>query len=230
MALDNVYDVEGATKQQQGLLLTKIFGYMFIGFLITAGIALGLGYLFVNVWPIETSVNIYYGLMIGSGVVQIIVTLWITFGVFKGSGKSMPFAYAIYCICMGVLISSFVVFVDPAILGGALLITSATFGAMALIGLLTKGNCSTLGMIGFGLLIASAMMGLFLWIFALITPAGTLTTLYIVVSIVGVAAMLLITAYDVHNIKNIIKRGEMTNRLALYCAFQLYVDFIYIFI
>jgi len=41
---------------------------------------------------------------------------------------------------------------------------------------------------------------------------------------------MLITIFDVWRVKKIAQRGEQTNNVALFCAFNLYVDFIYIFI
>ena len=42
--------------------------------------------------------------------------------------------------------------------------------------------------------------------------------------------LLIVVAADAYNIKNIIRRGQMNDNLALYCAFTMYSDFIVIFI
>ena len=53
---------------------------------------------------------------------------------------------------------------------------------------------------------------------------------YLVFSLVSLLAMLFITAFDFYRVKKIASKGEQSNDLALYCAFNLYVDFIYILI
>ena len=108
-------------------------------------------------------------------------------------------------------------------------ITFFAFLGMALIGILSKRNLSALGFIGFGLLFATMLISLGAVLFYIFAPA-LFNFMYVGISLVIVVALLLITAYDVWNIKKIIEKGQMSNNLALYCAFTLYVDFIAIFI
>ena len=54
--------------------------------------------------------------------------------------------------------------------------------------------------------------------------------IYWIVSFALFAAMMFITIFDIWNIKKICEKGEMSTNLELYCAFTLYVDFIYILI
>ncbi|MDD3841246.1 MAG: hypothetical protein PHI75_00800, partial [Bacilli bacterium] len=52
--------------------------------------------------------------------------------------------------------------------------------------------------------------------------------MYVLIDGAIFVAMLLITMYDVWRIQQIANRGGESNNLALYCAFSLYVDFMYI--
>ena len=54
--------------------------------------------------------------------------------------------------------------------------------------------------------------------------------IYYLISYIGLAAMLGITAYDINRAKLMSESGYMTEGLAIYMALQLYTDFIYIFI
>ena len=100
---------------------------------------------------------------------------------------------------------------------------------MALIAFLSKGNLSGLAITGIGLLIGALMLSLVNWIMWLVSPA-TWSVLYIAIQFIVLAAVMLITIYDMWRIKKIAERGEMNTNVELYCAFTLYVDFIYIFI
>lgn len=78
-------------------------------------------------------------------------------------------------------------------------------------------------MLGFGLLMGSGIL-------ILVNLLMHSSTLYWVISFAIFAAMMFITIFDIWNIKKITERGEMSTNLELYCAFTLYVDFIYILI
>ena len=54
--------------------------------------------------------------------------------------------------------------------------------------------------------------------------------LYYLISYIGLAAMLAITAFDVNRIKQMANSGYMSEGIAIYMALQLYTDFIYIFL
>ena len=53
--------------------------------------------------------------------------------------------------------------------------------------------------------------------------------IYYLISYIGLAAMLALTAYDINRAKQLSDAGLMTQGLAIYMALQLYTDFIYIF-
>lgn len=213
-----------SSKSSSGTLsFAKVFFYMFIGLAITTGVALGIGALFVNLASKGYDVsNAYLGTMIGSGISIIILTFIINF-VFLRGRHSIIIPAIIYCLLMGVLLSSFTIWLPWHLLGMAFGITSGIFLLMSLIAVFTKGNLSGLGMLGIGLLLGCGILALVNWLI------GS-TTLYWIVSFGVFAAMIFISIFDIWNIKKICENGAMSNNLALYCAFTLYVDFIYILI
>ena len=214
-------------KSSSGLFsFAKVFLYMFIGLAITAAVSFGVGFIIyqslVNGADPEMIGNVYLGLMIGSGISILVLTFVINFVLLRGK-HSILVPAIIYVVLMGVLLSSFALFIDWKILGMAFGITSGIFLIMTLIATLTKGNLHPLLMIGIGLLIGSLVLSLVNWLI------GSSTIMWIVTFAVF-AAMMLITMFDIWNIKKITERGELSNNISLYCAFTLYVDFIYIFI
>lgn len=213
-----------SSKSRSGAVsFAKIFLYMFIGLAITTAVAFGVGALLVFSAPdLQAFFNVYLGLMIGSGIALIIMTFVINLVILRGR-HSILIPAIIYCVLMGVLLSTFTIFVDWYLLGMAFGITCGVFLIMTLIAALSKGNLSPLLMLGMGLLMGSLLLALINWII------GS-NTIYWLVTFAIFAAMMLITMFDIWNIKKITECGEMSTNLELYCAFTLYVDFIYILI
>ncbi len=215
------------SKSRSGLVsYAKVFFYMFIGLAITAAISFGIGAIFAYASSRGADAtmlaNTYLGLMISSGILLFVLTFVINFVLLRGK-HSILVPALIYVTLMGILLSSFTLFVDWRILGMAFGITSGVFLLMTLIAVFTKGNLSPLLMAGFGLFIGAGILALLNWIIHS-------NMIMWIVSFAVFAAMMFITIYDLWNIKKITERGEVSNNLALYCAFTLYVDFIYIFI
>ena len=218
-------EVVGVKKSSGALSFAKVFFYMFLGLAITTGVAFGVGSLLLYKCPDFTVFrNVYLGLMIGSGITLIIMTFVINF-VFLSGKHSILIPALIYCILMGVLLSTFVILLEGNwwLLGEAFGITSGVFLLLTLIAVISKGNMSPLLMLGIGLLMGSGIL-------VLVNLLTRSTTLYWIISFAIFAAMMFITIFDIWNIKKITERGEMTSNLELYCAFNLYVDFIYILI
>ena len=210
--------------------LAKVFGYMFIGLFITTVVSFGLGAIFaywLSIDPIVASDTLFI-LMIVSSVLTIILSLIISFSLGKNSALRIAVPAVLYTICIGVMLSSFTIFIEWWLLASAFLITSLIFGLMALISYFAK-NMKGVLVVGLGLIIGASMMSLFNLIMYLISPE-TYTSIYWIITLLLFAGMMFITMYDIWRIKTIAQSGAMSNNLALYCAFTLYVDFIYIFL
>ncbi len=211
-------------RSTQRSLLSKSFTYMFYFLLLTFAVGLGLSALFkyTSMTP-ET----YTGIMIGASLTQIVLTVIIAFSSLRG-GKASVIPFSLYAICMGVMISGFSFFFEWWELASVFAISALCFGSMALIGAHSK-NASGMGMVGFGLLFGVMMVSLFN-IFIVLFASSLWTPMMCATSIIIVIAIMLITAYDVYNIKQISMRCDGNSNLAFYLAFNLYLDFIMIFI
>ena len=225
---------EVSSKSSTAYSLTKVFGYMFIGILITAAIALGLGAWFnyallQNVSPDEdlfaTNAVILIVLLIVSGIGILILSFVVPITMARGK-HSILVPSIIYTVLMGIMLSSIAAFIPWYLLGITFGITSLIFGLMSLIAFLSKGKLNGLAIAAIGLFVGAGFIALFM--FVLMLMGVNVTFLYWIVSMATFAAMMLITIWDLARIKDIAKNGEMTNNLSLYCAYILYNDFIYI--
>lgn len=214
---------------------SKVFLYMFIAIGITAAVAAVIGAIFSYLWPITygTEVNIdaakaYIALFVVAFIMYIPLILWIQFSVFKEKSRPM-IPYVLYSIVMGIFISGFTMFIPFHLIAISFGLTCFTFGIMFVIGWFTKKDLSILGMIGYGMIIGIFFIAIFNIIWMLLFPA-TFEFIYWIISYGMFAAMLLITIFDINRVKRIADSGEQSSRTAVLCAFNLYVDFIYIFI
>ena len=235
-----VYDA--TNKQSVNTLIGRVYGRMFFNLIITAIIAVGMGLLF-NLWIFgtlsisdnlgniesinETGVITLFILMIVSGISLLVMSFVVHLRAFKDKSLTVP--SFIYCVLMGILLSSLVMFVPWPILGITFAITSGIYGIMFLISYLSKGSLNSLGIIGIGLFIGAAILSLIGWIFMLTGFLGAYIHLYWIISLLSFAAIMFITIWDMWRIKKIAEEGTMSDNLVLYCAFILYVDFIYLF-
>lgn len=202
--------------------LGVVFGYAALGFLVTAAIALFVGYLFTSVYPIDVNGDVYIGLIIGASALQLVLMLWITFGVFRRGGN-MIVPFALYTIAMGILLSTLTLTMDWYLIGMTIGLTCLVFGVMAAVGYFSKVNLSGLLIVGMGLMIGS----IFLALINFFIGSGTIEW---IVTFASFGAIMLITAFDVWRVKKIADSGQASKNLALYCAFNIYVDFVYMLI
>ncbi len=200
----------------------RIFGWVFAALGLTAAIATGVYYLLAaGIIPVES----YYGLLIGSTIAYLILMIVIQVRILRrrATGKSLTIPFVLYTIVMGITLSTYLIYFEIPLLLTAFGITALTFGVMALYGALTKRNLNVMGMIA-----VSAMMGAFgLALFNLFMRSESI---YWLVSFVMFGAVMLITAFDTWQMKNEITLGRMNDTTAMYFAFRLYVDFIYLFV
>lgn len=239
----NTYDI--SNTQSKNLLIGKVYGYMFFGILLTAVIAFGVGIVF-NKWifgtinPADftyvdfeningTAVMTLLVMLIVSAI-ALFITSFVVHIVFLRGRHSLMVPAIIYCVLMGLVLSELVIFLPWPILGITFLITAGIFGIMYLISWVSKGNLSFLGVIGIGLLLGAALLSLIGWILMLTGALGAYMHLYWIVSLLCFAAIMFITIWDMWRIKKIAETGEMNDNLVLYCAFTLYVDFVYLFL
>ena len=173
-----VYDA--TDKRSVNSLIGRVYGRMFFNLILTAVIAIGMGLIF-NLWIFGTlSISEDLGnieaingtglitlfiIMIVSGITLFIMSFVVHGRAFRGKSLTVP-TY-IYCVLMGLILSTLVMFVPWPVLGITFAITSGIYGIMFLISYVSKGSLNSLGIIGIGLLIGAAILSLIGWIFML---------------------------------------------------------------
>ena len=219
------------TVESGSKFIGAVFLYMFLALVITGVVAGGVGALLQYVvFPMESTagVNIYAIVLITSLILYIPTMIWVQVSAIRKSKGMVP-AYVIYAITMGILMSSFTYFIDFYQIAMAFGMTCLAFGLMALIAWFSKKNLRTAGLIASGLIFGS-MMILFITLPLQFFFPGFFDPLMAGISLIMLIAVIIITAVDLRNVKEIASHGGAENNVALLCALNLYVDFVYIFI
>ena len=200
--------------------LSKVYGWMFLGLLITAGVAFG-----VASSPVLIETLILNRLLFLILLFAPIGFVWyLAARVDKIAPTTAAILFLVYAAMVG--ITSSVVFLryTGASVVSAFVITSGMFGAMAVFGTVTKKNLAGVGQFMF--------MGLIGLIIAMVVNLFLFNdVLSFVISIVGVIVFTGLTAYDAQTLKNMavaLPEGKVGS-YAVVGALSLYLDFINLF-
>jgi uncharacterized protein len=198
--------------------LTQAFLWMFVGLIVTAGVAY---FVQQNDSLVEFAANNFFILIIA----QLGLVLAISAGINKISATAALGLFFIYAASLGLTIGIIVMAYTGESVVTAFLSASAMFGAAAIYGATTKRSLAGLQGILFmgliGILVAS-VLNIFL-------ANGTIGW---VISVVGVVLFTALTAYDVQRIQNgdlAIATGSM-EKAAVIGALHLYLDFVNLFL
>lgn len=201
--------------------MTRVYGWMFVALMVTAVVAwlTAANETLVNL--IISSRMLFFGLLIGQLFLVGFLSLRImkmspaiAAAVFLGYAALNGFTFA---ILLGIftLSSIFTVFA----------ITAGTFGIMSAVGYFTKTDLTS-----FGRLMFMALIGII--IASVVNMFMHSTTLYWIISYIGVAVFVGLIAYDTQKIKAyaLMDSAEDRKRGAIIGALALYLDFINLFI
>ncbi len=196
-------------------IFTKVYGWMFIGLLIS----------FITGYYVSTKPNMVYNMYNAYWILALLeigVCIWLSAGIRKMQPMTAKILFALYSFITGLTLSFiFIVFKLDSIVF-VFGITSAVFAIMALIGTLTNIDLTKLGTILFmgliGIILAS-----------LINLIVGSQAFDLGITIIGIIIFTLYIAYDVQKIKLVAQSLE-EDKAAIICAFELYLDFINLFI
>lgn len=220
------------TQVDEGLrkYMLQVFNYMFVGLLLTAGVA----YLGATVPALKSlmfSVD-QAGFVKPSGFSWLLIfgqlgmVFYLSARVFHMPASKAKALFWVYSGLMGLSLSSIVLLYTGASIYRTFLVTSATFGAMALYGYTTKRNLMTFG--------SFFLMGLIgLVIASVVNIFMQSSAMDFVISGFGVLLFTGLTAYDAQLIKHIYYEGdshEVQSQKAIIGALRLYLDFINLFL
>jgi FtsH-binding integral membrane protein len=225
----------GAPAIDQGLraFMLAVYNHMTIGVALTAFAALGTFMLATGSTDGSLATLTPLGRAIYLSPLKFVVifapfalVLWMSFGAGKMSAATARTLFYIYSATVGISLSAIFLVYAHGSIARVFFVTAATFGALSLYGYTTKRDLTAFGsflMMGlFGLIIASVVNVFLGW-----------STLSFITSVGGVLIFGGLTAWDTQMLKNMYygtSGDEETNKLAIYGALNLYMDFLNIFI
>ncbi len=210
-----------ATTDTQGFL-AKVFGWMFIGLLITGLTAAAIG----SSETLLTDITESPWLMIGLIIVQIGLVITISAAINRLSPAVALALFFLYAASVGVIFALIFELYTTQSIFTTFLITSAMFGAVGVWGYVTKRDLSTMGTV-----LLMALVGLILATIVNIFVASE--ALYWITTYAGVAIFAGLTAYDMQKVKGFATaglEGDAEQRASILGALALYLDFINLFL
>jgi uncharacterized protein len=202
----------------QAAFLQQAFMWMFVGLLVTAGVA---AIVQGNEKLLSFANSFYFLLLIG----QLALVVGITAAIRRISATAALGLFFVYAATLGVTMGLIVSLYTTGSVATAFVSASAMFGAAAVYGAVTKRSLANMG--GF---LFMALIGLIVAMVVNIFLASSTVTF--IISIVGVVIFTALTAYDVQRIQGgalAAATGSM-EKGAVVGALTLYLDFINLFL
>ncbi len=206
--------------ERVGAFLSKVYGWMFLGLLVTSGTALAVASTPVIIENLRLNRLLFLGLLFA----QLGLVFYLAARVDKVSPATAAGLFVLYSALVGVTSSVILLMYTGTSIASTFIITAGMFGATAFFGTVTKRSLAGLGQFFFmGLigLILAMIVGLF-W---------HSDALQFVISVVGVLVFTGLTAWDAQRLKQMavaLPDGRVGS-YAVVGALSLYLDFINLF-
>lgn len=216
-----VYYVEQSEVESRSFI-NKVYGWMFLALVITGIVA---AYT-VSSRPLLNLVfggrfN-FYGLILA----EFGMVIYLTRAIAKMSTTAAMIAFIAYSVLNGLTMSSIFLLYTQASIATTFFVAGGTFGIMSLYGYFSKADLTSIGNLMFmglvGVIIAT-ILNIFL------KSEG----LYWIITYVGIAVFIGLTAYDTQKIKKMSMMqmdGDVRSKAAIMGALSLYLDFINLFL
>lgn len=208
------------SENKMSKFFSKVYLWMFIGLLVSGGIAY-----YTSVTPgVRGLVYSYFNLFL---ILELVVVIAFSALRKKVSPLVAKILFLVYAAISGLTLSSIFLVYKLDSIGMVFLSSALMFGLMAAYGYITKTNLSSFGKVLIFALLAVIIMSLI----NMFIGNGTFG---IVISVISIVVFLGLTAYDMQNLKSMYDyyandENEL-NKVAIYGALDLYLDFINIFL
>lgn len=208
--------------------MAKVFSWMFLALAVTAFTA----YMFAGSPELMGLLVSAEGGMSILGWVVMLAPLGFVFFLgakFQSLSKgSMTLIFLAFSVLMGMSMSFILLAYTAASVFSTFIVTSGTFGLMAVLGYTTKTDLTK-----FGSILMMGLMGIILA--SIVNFFMQSSMMEYIISILGVLIFTGLTAYDVQKLKRIGMasgefQGETQDKLAIMGALTLYLDFINLFL
>jgi uncharacterized protein len=198
--------------------LTQAFLWMFVGLLVSAGVAFA-------VQGNEQLVHFAASNILILFIAQLALVVVISAGINRMSATLALGLFFAYAASLGLTIGLIVGAYPQASVVGAFLSASGMFGAAALYGAVTKRSLT-----GFGGILIMGLIGVIVASVVNIFFASSVISW--IIALVGVVIFTALTAYDVQRISHgdLAARTGSMEKAAVIGALQLYLDFVNLFL
>ena len=203
--------------------LARTYRWMFLGLMVTFGVGFA-GYVTGAVWYLMRSPVV----LIGLTILQFVLVFRLSGHINRLSAGSAVRNFFAYAVLNGVIFSSYFLMFNLGSMIFAFVAAALYFGVMALYGSRTSKDLSSWGTMLFAGLISllvCSVLGLLFGMF------GMMEILYCGV---GLVVFMGLTAYDVQRLSYMFSHvqpgTEMAEKVSIYGALNLYMDFINIFL
>lgn len=199
---------------------SKVYLWMFVGLLISGGVAY-----YTSITP--SMIKFVYSGYTWILILELVVVILFSALRKKVSPTVAKLLFVLYSAISGLTLSSIFLVYKIQSVGIVFLSSALMFALLAVYGYITRQDLSSFGKILFFALLAIIIMS----IVNIFVGNGTLG---IVISIVSIAVFLGLTAWDMQTLKSMYNyysndENEL-NKIAIYGALDLYLDFINIFL
>lgn len=221
---DNCQMERSAASPALAACLANVYWWMTFALLVSG----------VTAWAVGTSAELSRMIFQNRGVFLILIlaelgmVLWISAGINRMQASTATALFIAYSVLNGLTLSFIFIAYSLGSIAVTFAVTAGTFGAMAVIGTLTKKDLTSLGNLFF-----MALIGLI--IASLVNLFWQNSILYWFVTYAGVLIFVGLTAYDAQKIKRMYLAAgtddsETVRKIAVLGALTLYLDFINLFL
>jgi len=212
--------VADVRDERVGAFLSRVYGWMFAGLLVTAVTAFSVAASQALIETLILNRIVFWALIIG----QLGLVIYLSARVEKVAPTTAAALFILYSALTGVTSSIILLIYTGASITSTFIVTAGMFGATAVFGTVTKrslagvGHFMFMGLIG---LILASIVGIF-W---------QNSALQFVISVVGVLVFTGLTAWDAQRLKQMavaLPDGQV-GAYAVVGALSLYLDFINLF-
>jgi len=210
-------------KSYQALYMTKVYNWMALALFVTGIVAYITATTPQMINYIIGSKILFYGLILG----ELGLVVYLTARIHKMSQTTAIASFLIYSALNGLTMSVIFLVYTTSSISTTFFVTAGTFAAMSFYGYTTKKDLTSIGNMAFmaliGIIIAS-IVNFFL----------KSEMMYWIITYLGVAIFVGLTAYDTQKLKEIGSRGfsdqENMEKMSVLGALTLYLDFINLFL
>jgi uncharacterized protein len=207
---------------RQRSFLSQVYLWMTAGLLVTSAVA-------AYTTSAPSVLNLIYGNPFTIWVL-FIAQIGLVIGLSAAIDRLAPLAamalFVTYAALNGLTLSALFIVYTYTSIGQAFLATAATFGVMSLYSAITKRDLSTAGN-----LLVMALIGFLIG--SVVNLFWANSALYWVLTYLGIAVFIGLTAWDTQQIKRLIQQAQddtAAERVAIIGALKLYLDFINLFV